>query len=131
MSNWELSYTLSTAPANSGTLYIIDSTTLSGNVQASAAAPGPVRAHWQGKILVTGTIAVGDQDVTLYLDMLKGVAGTSADWETEVGGTVTLTANTVYPLQWRPRGVDFRARIVAGATAPNTLVTKLQIVEER
>lgn len=118
-------FQFSTLPANSGTVYPLDSTCRT--IAAPTAAPGVYRKHWGGAI-VRGTIKNGNQAVTLYEEVLTGNAGTSADWETETGGTISIAASSTTPVEWKPSAPDFRLRLVAGGTAPDSLVCNLEVL---
>lgn len=119
-----LSYKFTTVPADSGTVYPIDSTAI--GVATPAAAPGPLRALMEGA-RVAFVVRNGDQQVTVYQDILTGNAGTSADWETESGGTTVVAASSTQPFEWRPTARDFRVRVVAGANNPDSLVVHVTI----
>lgn len=137
MSTWsrplEILYTV--APGNSQVVIPFDSTWWLQQLPAQRAAlatssaylaPGPNRGAL-GRALVTGTIKVGNQAVTVLEQMLTGNAGTSADWETETTGTIAIAASGTQPIEWKPRGADWRLRIDAGATGPDTLIVRLSV----
>lgn len=127
-----LRLTYTTVPANNGTVYPLDSTC--GTTQTPAAAPGTHRGRWSGG-RVAGTIKNGNQAVTVTLEALTGVAGTSADWETDTtadqAGSFTLAASTTKVINWLPPTPDFRVKVTAGGTAPNSLTNHLMIVWDR
>lgn len=127
-----LSFTHTTAPANNGSTYPLDSTC--GTIQTPAAAPGTFRGRWAGG-RVTGSYKNGNQAVTLTFECLTGVAGTSADWETDAtadaGGVYTIAASTTKAINWLPPSADYRVKITAGATAPNSATSRLELVWDR
>lgn len=113
--------------ANNAVNVLVDSTNGFVTATPSTLVPGPYRGRW-ANMAVKGTISATGQNVTVNFESLTNSAGTSADWEIEASGTVTVTAGTTYALRWRPVSPDFRLREVNGATGPTTLVCRLELV---
>jgi hypothetical protein len=127
-----------TNPANSQGVILFDSTWWhspdkgwEASQHATAGAylpPGPFRGRFS-RAIVQGTVRLGAGDnCTLYEQVLTGVAGAFADWETESTGTLTLTAASTTPIEWRPQGPEFRLWLVAGADNPASQTTRLSII---
>lgn len=123
-------------PGNSQSIIVIDSTYgLSSGSQATMDAttgayltPGRFRNRWDGAI-VSVTVKATTNDVTGLDQILTGVAGTSADWETQgTAGTHTVTAGTTAVWEFKPLAADWRVRIDAGATGPSALVVRVRVV---
>lgn len=127
-----ISFTFSDVPADSGTAYPLDSTRRT--ISAATAAPGPYRATWAGGRVV-GLVSNGDQAVTMTYEILVGVAGSSADWSTDVtadsGGVFTIAASTAKVIDWAPPAADYRIKIVAGSNNPSFLTCRLEVVFNR
>jgi hypothetical protein len=126
---FSLKYTI--LPGNSAYVVPWDSTRgIEGIVYASEAsnpAPGPKRGRYDGK-LIRYTLKVGGFDVSLDEQVLDGVAGTNADWNTQTA-TVTVAAGTTVTREFKPFSPDHRILITAGASAPTTLVFKGTILD--
>lgn len=125
-----LTITSTTVPANSQFVVVFDSTRGLQNSQASIATgaagliPGARRSQW-ARSAVEFTALCTTQNVTLLQQILTGVAGAAADWETQgAGGSITITAATTSTGEWKPLAADFRLVVQAGATGPATCVVK-------
>jgi hypothetical protein len=131
-----ISFTHTIPPGNSETVIIMDSTRWpSGPVStasqhASTGAyltPGKDRGFLDGSVVVVTALCT-TQNVTILDQILTGVAGTSADWETQgAAGSHPITAGTTSIWEFKPEAADFRIRCDAGATGPATLVVKVSI----
>lgn len=119
-----------TLPGNSGYVIPFDSTRGPHGMTYSAIAaggsflaPGGMRGKYRAA-LIRYTVKCTTQNVTVDEQILTGVAGTSADWETQNGasGTYTVTAGTTADSEFKPLSSDWRLLITAGATAPSALV---------
>lgn len=124
-----IAFKYTTAPANSGDVYPLDTTCRT--IATPAAAPGPYRKQWpNGRVFAT--IKNGNQAVTVTLELLTGNAGTSADWETDTtatsGGVIALVASTTQVISWFPASSDYRIKVTAGGTAPDSLVCDIKVV---
>jgi hypothetical protein len=62
------------------------------------------------------------QNVTFVRQIWNGSA-----WETVSSGSDTLTAGTTYPYGWVPEAPDYRMYLLAGATAPTTVIFECTI----
>lgn len=125
-----VSFIWTTLPGNAASVIPIDTTRLGGVSTASVGAgsaflvPGPDRNMWN-RAVVEYTVLCTTQNVTLLLEVLTGNAGTAADWEAQgAPGTVAVTAGTTATGEFKPLAPDWRIRILAGATAPATLVVR-------
>jgi hypothetical protein len=128
-----------TNPGNSQFVVVFDTTrglalgdqvaVASGNarlVPLSTDAKGR-RGAFTGAAL-RGTILCTTQNVTLLQQDLTGVAGAATDWETQgTAGSVTITAGTTQPFEFKPLAPDWRLVVQAGATGPDSCVVKLAI----
>lgn len=89
---------------------------------AATVSPGKdrgalARMVWNYSVLCTG------QNVTVLDQVLTGVAGTAADWETQGSGSHVITAGAGATLvEFKPGCPDYRVRVDAGGTGPTTLV---------
>lgn len=132
-----LNITHTTVPGNSAYVIPIDSTR--GLIQGTTAsiasgstylAPGTLRHRW-AKAVVSYSVYCTGQNVTVNEQVLRGVAGTSADWETYGGtsvGQFTVTASaTTTEREFTPGNSDFRILVTAGATGPTTLVVRIMV----
>lgn len=131
-----LAFKWTTKPGNSETVVPLDSTYMGAPVAAAFTTaspgtyltPGNYRNMWKGHPVIKGTVYCTDQNVTVYLQSLVGTDNDSSDWETDAdNGTVTVTAGTPKPIEWKPRGDDFRIRIDAGATGPTILQARFTV----
>lgn len=136
MSCKTLNITCSVAPGNSATVIALDSTYgLIYGSQASQHAstgayltPGKYRSKWAHPV-VKVTAKCTDQNVTVLDQILTGVAGTSADWETQgAAGSHTITAATTSVWEFKPEAADWRLRIDAGATGPTTCALRVSVI---
>lgn len=124
-----------TVPGNSAFVVPVDSTRgLIQGTQASIAsgssflAPGTFRGRWT-KGVVTYSISCTGQNVTVDEQILTGVAGTSADWETQ-GASPSFTqvaAAATTTREFTPSAADFRLLVSAGATGPTTITIRLMV----
>ncbi len=129
-----LHLTCTTAPASSQSVIVIDSTyrTIYGSQASQNSStgtyltPGRYRNGW-AKAVVRYTVKCATQNVTTLDQILTGVAGTSADWETEGSGSHTITAGTTTVVSFTPSAADWRVRIDAGATGPTTCVVHVSV----
>ncbi len=125
-------------PGNSQHTYVVDSTRFNDGgwtAGAAAAAPGKNRGVLGGS-RIAGTILPTGQAVTVIYELLTDYDGTTAaafeqDTNGPGGGSQVVAAGTTQPFSWLPHAVDYRIRILAGATAPTTLKTTCQIVWDR
>lgn len=95
---------------------------------ADLLAPGRKRGRFPRKLIIY-TIKTTGQNVTVDEQVLTGVAGTSADWESSATGTFTVTAGTASPREFKTGGTDHRILVTAGATGPTTLVLEGDVVD--
>lgn len=118
-----------TIPGNSGLVIPFDSTRgPHGMTYAAIAAggsylaPGSMRGKYRAA-LIRYTVKTTTQNVTGDEQVLTGVAGTSADWETQgAAGQYTVTAGTTTVREFKPLASDWRLLFTAGATGPATIV---------
>jgi hypothetical protein len=131
-----MSFRFTVPPGNSAFVIPMDSTRGPANLSyasiaagSSYLAPGP----WRGKLvpaIVRYSIKSTTENVTLDEQVLTGVAGTSADWESQgTDGTAqTITAGTTAIREFKPLGHDWRLLITAGATGPTALVVVGELI---
>lgn len=125
-------------PGNSQHTYVVDSTRFNDGgwtAAAAASAPGKNRGVLGGS-RCAGTILPVGQAVTAVFEVLTDYDGTtSAAFEQDTngpgGGSIAIAAGTTQPYSWLPPAVDWRIRVLAGATAPTALRTSTQIVWDR
>jgi hypothetical protein len=122
-------YESTVVPGANETVLVFDSTrmkTPSAMPTAAVAAgsaylvPGADRGQYAG-MEVTLLVAPAGQNVTLKLMSRAGASGTSADWQPDDGGEITVLAGTKQPVRWVPGGLDWAVMVVAGATPPSGL----------
>ena len=130
-----ISVTWTVKPGNSESVIVIDSTRwpsgpTSGVSQhattGSFLTPGQDRG-FLSKAIVNYTVKAATSDVTVLDQLLTGVAGTSADWETTATGSHTVTAGSTTSVTFTPTLADWRIRIDAGGTGPTALVVRVNI----
>jgi len=130
----QFAFSCTTAPANSQTVMVIDSTYgLHLGSQASMNSstgtyltPGPYRNMWP-RVTVKYTVLATGQNVTAVDQEITGNAGTSADWETVASGSHAVTAGTTLPVTFTPSSGNWRIKIDAGATGPTTLTVHVTV----
>ncbi len=113
--------------------HVIDSTRGFARTPANSASLvatfGDNRGRWAGARL-EGSINCVTQNVTFVRQIRSGAAGA---WETvanttEINGSQTITAGTTYPFRWVPSNPDFRAYILIGGTAPDSLDCEFMLI---
>lgn len=112
-------------PSNDGYAHIIDSTRGFAGTPANAATlvatGGDHRGRWAGARLEF-SIQVTGQNATLVRQIWNGSAFETVANTSEINGSQTLTAGTTYPVRWVPPTPDWRMYLLAGSTAPTTVV---------
>jgi hypothetical protein len=133
-----ISYTVARIPTLSQYLAVVDSTLgvalLPTASTAATAVPGLYRGRWPRKRVVT-VVRNGDQAITVRHLILSNSPGTTnAAWEVDTNapgaGSVALAANTTTAYSWCPPSPDYKVELVAGGTAPATLVTSVTIDDD-
>lgn len=138
MSTKTLNVTCTTVPANSQVVVALDSTYglylgSQATMDASTGAyltPGQYRNKWPHPVLKI-TAKCTTQNMTLTFDILTGVAGAAADWETQGGagvGSHTITAGTTSTFEWKPLAGDWRVKYTAGADNPDACTVRISMV---
>ena len=130
-----LSFEYTVIPAANQSVVVLDSTRgLITNANASITTgnaflvPGKYRNKWAGAIVRYTVLAV-TQGVTATDQILTGVAEAAADWETQgAAGSHTVVAGTTSVLEFKPLAADFRIKIDAGGTAPDSLTVRVSVV---
>lgn len=126
-----------TVPGNLGYVIPFDSTynltdvLNRGALAAGSAylAPGPKRGQFPNWTLKGVCRSVGGSDIAVAMQSRTLNAGTSGDWETDSGGTMTITAGGAgAPFHWHAAGIDFRLLLTAGATGPTSLLVEITLI---
>lgn len=130
-----LNFEYTVVPAANESVVVLDSTRgLITNANASITTgnaylvPGNFRNRWAGAI-IRYTVKAVTQNVTATDQILTGVAEAAADWETQgAAGSHTVTAGTTSVIEFKPLAADFRVKIDAGGTAPDSLTVRVSVV---